>query len=95
MLPRQSHRFGVVLGSKLPAMTADVSLGGFCAEMPAVFLPGSVVDGKMEVGEDVVPFRGVIAWARPGTGQHRSMSRFGVRFTQVDGKLFKLLEAQA
>lgn len=73
----------MTLGSKLPAFTADVSSGGFCAEMPGVFLPGSLVHGTIALGDHEVPFRGEVTWARAGDPRTSTRSRFGVRFTEV------------
>ncbi|MBL8940891.1 MAG: hypothetical protein JNM69_40485, partial [Archangium sp.] len=42
---RRALRLPLSLGRRLPALTADVSRGGFQAELPQVFLPGSKVHG--------------------------------------------------
>ena len=82
-LPRQRRRLEVSFGGRLPAVTADVSMGGFCAEMPGVFLPGSIVHGLVKMGDRVFPFAGEVAWARAGNPQASLHSQFGVRFTHV------------
>ena len=81
--PRHRRRMTVALGDRLPALTADVSSGGFCAEMPQVFLPGAKVHGTLHFGAQEVPFKGEVTWAKPGDPRANTRSRFGVRFTEV------------
>lgn len=64
----------------MPALTADVSRGGFAAELPQVFVPGSQVDGYFLVNETEVAFRGTVQWATAGNPQASIFSRIGVRF---------------
>lgn len=80
---RLRRRLRVSLGGKLPAVTANVSRQGFCAEMSGVFLPGSQVHGELEVGGKRYPFKGEVAWARAGDPRLSVASRFGVRFTEI------------
>lgn len=80
---RRSIRLPLSLGGRLPALSADVSRGGFQAELPQVFLPGSRVHGSIVVGEEKVPFSGTVAWAQPGNPQLSVFSRLGVRFDSV------------
>ncbi|GMU59203.1 MAG: hypothetical protein AMXMBFR34_09660 [Myxococcaceae bacterium] len=77
---RRTIRLPLSLGRRLPALTADVSRGGFSAELPQVFLPGSQVHGFFLVGEAEVPFKGTVAWAEAGNPQASVFSRIGVRF---------------
>lgn len=77
---RRSLRLPVSLGRRLPALSADVSRGGFQAELPQVFLPGSKVHGFFLVGATEVAFRGTVAWAEVGNPQLSIYSRIGVRF---------------
>lgn len=81
--PRHRRRLMVSLGNRLPAFTADVSSGGFCAEMPAVFLPGSQVHGTLSLGDHEIPFKGEVTWAKAGDPRTSTRSRFGVRFTDI------------
>ena len=83
LLPRHRRRLTVSLGDRLPAITADVSSGGFSAEMPQVFLPGSLVHGTLQLGAQEVPFKGQVTWAQPGDPMANTRSRFGVRFTEI------------
>jgi len=78
---RRSLRLPLSLGRKLPALTADVSRGGFCAELPQVFLPGAQVDGYFLLDDKEVPFRGWVAWAIPGNPMASVFSQIGVRFS--------------
>jgi hypothetical protein len=77
---RRSVRLPLSLGRRLPALSADVSRGGFQAELPQVFLPGSKVHGYFLVGEAEVPFFGTVAWAQAGNPQLSVFSRIGVKF---------------
>ena len=91
---RRSLRLPLSLGRKLPALTADVSRGGFSAELPQVFLPGSRVHGFFLVGEAEVAFRGTVAWAEAGNPQLSVYSRIGVSFDALPEGLEALLAAQ-
>jgi hypothetical protein len=77
---RRSLRLPVSLGRRLPAISADVSRGGFQAELPQVFLPGSQVHGYFLVEDAEVPFRGTVAWAQAGDPSASIYSRIGVNF---------------
>lgn len=77
---RRTLRLPMSLGRRLPAISADVSRGGFQAELPQVFLPGSRVHGYFLVGETEVDFTGTVAWAEPGNPQLSVFSRIGVQF---------------
>ncbi|MBI5543887.1 MAG: PilZ domain-containing protein [Deltaproteobacteria bacterium] len=74
--------FNVSLGGRLKAVTVDVSEFGFCAELDPVFLPGSEVEGDIQVRDQVFRFRGLVSWAQAGR-RHEKRSRIGVRFTHV------------
>ncbi len=92
---RRSFRLPLSLGRKLPALTADVSRGGFSAELPQVFMPGSQVDGYFLLDDKEVAFRGWVAWAIPGNPMASVFSQIGVRFdTMPEGlkELFHKLE---
>jgi hypothetical protein len=80
---RRSIRLPLSLGRRLPALSADVSRGGFQAELPQVFLPGSSVHGYFIVDGAEVAFRGTVAWAQAGNPQLSIYSRIGVQFEQV------------
>lgn len=80
---RRALRLPLSLGRRLPALTADVSRGGFLAELPQVFVPGSKVDGYFLVDGQEVPFRGHVQWASPGNPQLQLYSRIGVRFDET------------
>lgn len=80
---RRSLKLPLSLGRRLPALTADVSRGGFQAELPQVFVPGSKVHGYFLVGEAEVGFTGTVAWAEAGNPQLSIYSRIGVEFDAV------------
>jgi PilZ domain len=77
---RRSLRLPLSLGRRLPALSADVSRGGFQAELPQVFLPGSRVHGYFLVKDAEVPFTGTVAWAQAGDPHASIYSRIGVHF---------------
>lgn len=98
---RSSLRLPLSLGRRLPALTANVSRGGFEAELPQVFLPGSKVHGYFLVGDTEVAFTGTVAWADAGNPMLSIFSRIGVQFdtpprgleplfVQADGRPKKL-----
>lgn len=91
---RRPLRLPLSLGRKLPAFTADVSRGGFQAELPQVFLPGSKVHGYFLVNEQEVAFRGTVAWAVPGNPMLTVYSRIGVSFDETPDALKPLLDAR-
>lgn len=75
------------MGNRLPALTADVSRGGFQAELAQVFLPGSKVHGYFLVDDAEVPFRGTVTWAEAGNPQLSIYSRMGVEFDETPAGL--------
>ncbi len=83
------------LGDKLPALTADVSPTGFCAELGAVFIPGSQVHGSIVLDARRIPFQGEVTWARPGAPAQGVRSRIGVRFTRIADGLDGVLAGPA
>lgn len=87
---RRPIRLPLSLGRRLPALTADVSRGGFQAELPQVFLPGSKVHGYFLVNDTEVPFTGTVAWAEPGNPMLTVYSRIGVRFDNTPAALLPL-----
>jgi len=91
---RRTLRLPLSLGRRLPALSADVSRGGFQAELPQVFLPGSKVHGFFLVNETEVAFRGTVAWAEAGNPQLSIYSRIGVAFDSLPDGLSTLLTAQ-
>jgi hypothetical protein len=91
---RRTLRLPLSLGRRLPALSADVSRGGFQAELPQVFLPGSKVHGFFLVGTEEVAFRGTVAWAEAGNPQLSLYSRIGVQFDAMPEGLSALLSAQ-
>jgi hypothetical protein len=91
---RRSLKLPLSLGRRLPALTADVSRGGFQAELPQVFVPGSKVHGFFLVNDIEVPFRGTVAWAEPGNPQLSIFSRIGVSFDDTPDGLKGLFARQ-
>jgi hypothetical protein len=90
---RLTRWLNVSLGGKLRAVTVDASASGFCAELDAVFLPGSRVHGDLQVSDRVFPFRGVVTWAQPGSRLRQERSRIGVAFEQIADDFAHCLDA--
>jgi hypothetical protein len=90
---RRSYRLPLSLGRKVPALTADVSRGGFSAELSQVFVPGSTVDGYFLLDEVEVPFVGHVVWAQAGNPMLSLSSRIGVRFNDTPAGLKRLFTA--
>ncbi|MBI3186131.1 MAG: PilZ domain-containing protein [Myxococcales bacterium] len=88
---RKCLRLPVSLGGRLPALTADVSAAGLQLELPQVFLPGAQVHGYVLHEEAELPFRGEVAWARPGNPEQSLYSAVGVKFTYTSPGLKELL----
>jgi hypothetical protein len=93
MTIRRRVRLPLSLGRKLPALTADVSRGGFQAELPQVFVPGSQVDGYFVVDGLEVAFQGTVSWAEAGNPSLSLWSRMGVRFTAFPPGLTPLFDS--
>lgn len=91
---RRSIRLPLSMGRRLPALTADVSRGGFSIEMPQVFMPGSRVHGYFLVNDAEVGFVGTVAWAEAGNPQLSVMSRMGVTFDTPPAGLKSFFEEQ-
>jgi hypothetical protein len=89
---RRSFRLPLSIGGKLPALTADVSRGGFQAELPQVFMPGSVIHGYFLVDDAEVHFRGKVEWAEAGNPQLSVYSRMGVCFDETPHGLEPLFQ---
>ncbi len=90
---RLGRWLSVTFGRRLRAVTVDASASGFCAEMEAVFLPGSRVEGDIQVRERVFPFRGTVAWARPGSRLRAQRSMVGVFFDEIADDFHRCLTA--
>ena len=80
---RMSRWLNVSLGGRLRAVTTDVSEFGFAAELDPVFVPGSVVDGQIQVRGKTFAFKGTVAWAAPGSKLKNARSRIGVHFDEI------------
>jgi hypothetical protein len=87
---RRSYRLPLSLGRKVPALTADVSRGGFSAELTQVFLPGSTIDGYFLVDNEEIAFKGHVVWAQAGNPMLSLSSRIGVKFETTPMGLKKL-----
>lgn len=88
---RRALRLPLSLGRQLPGLSANVSRGGFQAELPQLFLPGSKVHGAFRIGQQEVPFRGTVAWAEAGNPQLSVCGRIGVAFDALPPALAALL----
>ena len=87
-LPRQRRRLKIALGGKMPSFTADVSPGGFSAELMHVLRPGSTVQGSIQLGDRAFEFTGLVSWAKAGDPRLCVRGRIGVRFTGISNDFF-------
>lgn len=88
-LPRLRRRLRVCFGST-PAFTADVSPGGFAAELMRVPRPGTTVHGKLTLGGRTFAFTGLVRWAKSGDPRLSVRGRVGVRFTGIANEFYTL-----
>ena len=93
-VPRQRKRLKISLGGKLPAFTADVSPGGFAAEMMQVPRPGTTVHGSITLCQQEFPFTGEVTWALAGEPRMSLRGRVGIRFTGIANEFFELYRAE-
>jgi hypothetical protein len=90
--PRHKRRLRVSLGTT-PLFTADVSVGGFCAEILRAPAPGTPVAGTLRLADTEVSYAGEVVWARPGSPRLNLRGRIGVRFTALPPSAARLLAA--
>jgi len=90
---RMNRWLNVSFGGRLRAVTVDASASGFCAELDAVFLPGSRVEGDIQVRDRAFRFSGVVTWARAGSRLRQQRSQIGVAFDQISDEFCRCLEA--
>lgn len=93
-VPRQRKRLKISLGGRMPAFTADVSPGGFAAELMHVLRPGQMVHGAITLCGREFAFTGEVSWARAGDPRMSVRGRMGVRFTGIDNDFFELFRAE-
>jgi hypothetical protein len=90
--PRQKRRLRVSLGTT-PLFTADVSAGGFSAEILRAPAPGTPVAGTLRLADAEVNYAGQVVWARPGSPRLNLRGRIGVRFTSLPPEAARLLDS--
>jgi hypothetical protein len=88
--PRHKRRFRVSLGPT-PLFTADVSAGGFSAEILRAPAPGTPVVGTLRLADAEVNYAGEVVWSRPGSPRLNLRGRIGVRFTSLPPSAARLL----
>jgi hypothetical protein len=81
-LPRVRRRLRVFLEGTT-AFTADVSTGGFCAELMKSIQRGATVKGTITLAGRDCPYVGEVRWARPGDRRLQLPGRIGIRFLEV------------
>jgi len=89
--PRQRRRCLVRIGSS-SSFTADVGGGGFCVRLMRVLPVRSAVEGSIQVGEQVLPFAGRVAWVELGDRHLNLPGRMGVQLTRIAASFRGLLE---
>jgi hypothetical protein len=88
--PRRRCRIKVVTAQGL-SFTLDVGDGGFCTESLRVLPPGTLVQGRMHVKGQEMPFAGRVAWAKAGYPHINLKGRMGVVFTSAPPALRSLV----
>ncbi len=91
ILPRLRRRLKIKLGG-LQTFTADVSPRGFAAELMQALLPGTDLNGSIELCGEEFAFTGKVCWAKQGEPRMNVRGRFGVRFTGISNTFFELLQ---
>jgi hypothetical protein len=89
---RRKRRLRVSLGTT-PLFTADVSAGGFSAEILRAPAPGTPVAGTIRVANSEVRYAGEVVWAKAGAPSLNLHGRIGVRFTAIPDPVAELLAA--
>ncbi len=91
---RHKRRIRVTIGTA-PVMTLDIGAGGFAAELMRVLPVGSKVTGIIRLRGADAPYRGEVAWNKPGDARIQMRGRMGVRFTELPPEAAKLLRSPA
>jgi PilZ domain len=92
-VPRQRRRLKISIGGRVPAFTADISPGGFAAEVMHVLRPGTELQGSITLAGREFDFTGEVSWARAGSPHLALRGRIGVRFTGISNDFHKLFRA--
>jgi hypothetical protein len=90
--PRHRRRIRASLGTT-PVFTADISAGGFSAEILRTPVPGTPVDGIIRLNGIEVHYAGTVVWTKAGSARLNLRGRIGVRFTSLPPSAAKLLAA--
>src|SRR3954465_5039295 len=90
--PRLRRRLKVTLGP-IQTFTADISAGGFAAEVMQSLPPGSMQHGSIELCGQRFDFPGLGCWAPRGEPRMNKRGRFGLRFTGISNAFFELLRS--
>lgn len=91
---RTSLRLPVSVARQAAALTADISDHGVCLELFQPMRIGAEVDGFVLHGDRELPFKGQVAWAKPGNPMASLFGTMGVRFTWVSPGLRALLSIE-
>lgn len=88
-VPRHRRRVKISLSGKLPAFTADVSPGGFSAELMQTPRPGQQIQGSITLGREEFPFTGEVSWVKASEPRLSVRGRMGVRFTGISNAFYE------
>ena len=94
-IPRLRRRVRLTLKDAGPVFTADLSPGGFAAELLQVPRPGTTLHGTLPLGGQEFPFTGVVMWAKAGELRLNLRGRVGVRFTGIANAYFEAYQRAA
>ena len=89
---RHKRRLRVSVGPT-PLFTADISAGGYSAEILRTPAPGTPVAGIIRLVDSEVRYAGEVVWAKAGSPRLNLRGRIGVRFTSIPDSAAKLLSA--
>lgn len=72
--------------------TVDISPGGFCAELMKVPIPGTSVNGALELQGERFDYQGTVRWAMAGEPRIGHRGRIGIQFTSISNAFFELYQ---
>jgi hypothetical protein len=94
-IPRLRRRLRLTLQDGGPVFTADLSPGGFAAELARVPRPGTTVHGTLPLAGQEFPFTGLVMWAKAGEPRLNLRGRVGVRFTGIANAYYEAYQQAA
>ena len=81
-VPRARRRLPLFIQG-VRAFTQDLSPGGLCVELARTLVPGTTVQGALELDGERFDFTGQVAWVRAAEPRLSVRARMGIRFTGI------------